>query len=142
MLTRSDRRPRMESRWGHQAARAWGDCERRIHLGGRVYPDGGRVVDGWPPVSPCAQWKDGEGVSHRQHRQRFLEVFETQEALLVSRVLVNMPASMRCVLWLVYVEGRGAAKRVREEAGMGRDRFYNTLATALDMIESGQDKSG
>ena len=137
--TNLQRRPRLESRWGHHAARAWGDCERRIHLGGRVFPDGGMIVDGWPPTSPSAQWREGDGGSHRRHVQKVAEVYDTPEALVVSRAVATMPATMRGVLWLVYVEGRGVAKRVRDDSGLARDRFYILLGCALDLIEAGQD---
>ena len=96
------------------------------------------IVDGWPPTSPSAQWREGDGGSHRRHVQRFAEVYDTPEALIVSRSVATMPAAMRGVLWLVYVEGRGIAKRVRDDSGLARDRFYSMLSCALDIIESNQ----
>lgn len=129
------RRPRLENRPGHHCAREWGVVERRIALGGRVYPDGHMVVDGWPPRSPSAQWKDGDGGTHKELRQVFPEV-HTQDSLLVARALERMTGLQRALMWLVYVEGRGYLKGVRDESGLSRDRFYAVLGTALDVVEA------
>lgn len=128
------RRPRLENRPGHHCAREWGNVERRIAIGGKVYPDGGMVVDGWPPRSPSAQWKDGDGGTHRELRQVFPEV-HNQDSLMVARALDRMTVVQRALMWLVYVEGRGYLKGVRDESGLSRDRFYAVLGTALDVVE-------
>jgi hypothetical protein len=60
----------------------------------------------------------------------------TRDALSVRRAIERMTAPMRVVLWLVYVRGGGVAKRVRDESGMGRDRFYDLLSRALDVVET------
>lgn len=126
---------RLERRGGHLAAKEWGKCERRIVMGGVLYPDGRRTEDGWPSHSPSAQWKDGDGGSHRRASQIFPEVF-TRDALTVRRAIERMTVPMRDVVWLVYVTGNGVAKRVRDDAGMGRDRFYDLLGRALDVVEA------
>lgn len=135
MTGKRDRRPRLETRLGHYCARCWGDVERRIAIGGKVYPDGGMVVDGWPSTSPSAQWKEGDGGSHRSHRQHFEEV-HTRESLVVVRAMVDMTELERLILRLVYVEGRGAPKVVwAVNKVIGRNRLYELLHGALARIE-------
>lgn len=131
-----ERRERLETRWGHQAARQWGEDERRIQIGGKVYADGFRVVDGWPSHSPAMQWKDGDGGSHKRSSQHFAEVWTTDDAWRTRVAYEHMPEPMRAIMWLVYVEGGGVPKRVRERAGISRDAFYNVLWCCLDMVEA------
>lgn len=137
-----ERRPRLENRVGHYLARRWGDVERRIVLGGRVYPDGHMVVDGWPPRSPGAQWKDGDSGTHKELRQVFPEV-HTRESIVVARAHAQMSELQRLVMRLVYVEGMGNAKSAwAANPGIGRDAVYRLLHGCMDLIESedGQEK--
>ena len=136
-------RPRLQNRMGHYCARIWGDVERRIAIGGKVFPDGGMVVDGWPPTSPSAQWKEGDGGSHRRHVQKFAEV-HNRESLLVARAAAGMTELERLVMWMVYVEGRGVPKAVwTENPAIGRNKLYEVLHSCMTQIEAeeGRDKS-
>lgn len=131
----TERRPRLENRLGHYLARRWGEVERRIAIGGRVYPDGGMVVDGWPPSSPSAQWKEGDGGSHHKAVQVFAEV-HNRESIIVARAVEGMTELQRLVMWLVYVEGRGAAKAAwAENPTLGRDQVYRLLHECVSRIE-------
>lgn len=129
----SDRK-RLEQRKGHMAALEWGECQRRITLGGKVFADGHQIVDGWPSRSPSAQWRDGDSGNHKTVSQVFPEVF-TQGALVVRQAMEHMSPVAKGVMWLVYVEGYGSPKRVREMANMSRDRFYASLGCAIDQVE-------
>jgi hypothetical protein len=126
---------RLENRAGHKMARQWGDDQRRISLGGKVFADGGQIVDGWPSKSPVSSWNEGDGGSHKKAAQVFPEVF-TAEGLTVRRALESMTETQRFILWAVYVEGYGSAKRGRFEVHIGRNRFYDELDRALTAIES------
>lgn len=141
MTENNTRRPRLQTRAGHYCARIWGDVERRIAIGGRVYPDGGMVIDGWPPNSPSAQWKEGDGGSHRKHTQKFAEV-HTRESLLVARALDGMTELERLVMRLVYVEGHGVPKAVWvANAAIGRNRLYEILHSCVTQIEAEEAKT-
>ncbi|MEY4402302.1 MAG: hypothetical protein RIR91_337 [Verrucomicrobiota bacterium] len=149
MTGKNERRTRLQNRTGHYLAREWGEVERRIALGGVVYPDGGMVIDGWPQTSPCAQWNSGDGGSSgpRKHVQHFAEV-HTRESVLVCRALARMTELERLILRLVYVEGRGAPKTVwLATTAIGRNKLYEVLHGALSRIEEegdreeGRDKS-
>lgn len=143
MKEHSTGRPRLQNRTGHYCARIWGEVERRIAIGGVVYPDGGMVVDGWPPSSPSAQWKEGDGGSHRRHTQKFAEV-HNRESLLVARATASMTELERMVLRMVYVEGRGVPKAVwMANTAIGRNKLYEVLHSCMAHIEAeeGRDKS-
>ena len=77
---------RLENRAGHKLARQWGDDQRRISLGGKVFADGGQIVDGWPSKSPVSSWNEGDGGSHKKASQVFPEVF-TADGLIVRRAV-------------------------------------------------------
>lgn len=125
---------RLETRAGHRMARQWGDDQRRITLGGKVFADGQQVVDGWPSKSPVSQWNEGDGGSHKKAAQVFPEVF-TADGLVVRQALEHMTEIQRFILWAVYVEGAGYAKRARFEVHIGRNKFYDELDRALSTIE-------
>lgn len=138
----TERRPRLENRTGHYLARRWGEVERRIAVGGRVYPDGGMVVDGWPPSSPSAQWKEGDGGSHHKAVQVFAEV-HNRESIIVARAVGSMTEFQRLVMWLVYVEGRGVPKTVwLENDSIGRNKLYEVLHTCVSLIEEMDEEGG
>jgi len=124
---------RLETRVGHKMARAWGDDQRRISLGGKVYPDGQQVVDGWPSRSPSAQWRDGDSGGHKKAVQVFPEVWSL-DGVVVRRAIEEMTERQRAILWAVYVEGHGSAKRGRFEVECGRNAFYADLDRALNLI--------
>jgi len=126
---------RLETRAGHRMARNWGDDQRRISLGGKVFADGGQIVDGWPSRSPSAQWKDGDSGGYKQAVQVFPEVWSL-DGLVVRRAVEDMTERQRAILWAVYVEGRGSAKRARFEVECGRNVFYSELDHALTLVES------
>lgn len=126
---------RLENRTGHKMARCWGDDQRRITLGGKVFADGRQVVDGWPSKSPVSSWNEGDGGSHKKAAQVFPEVW-TEDGVIVRRALEQMTEIQRLVMWAVYVEGYGSAKRGRFEIHIGRNRFYDELDRALSIIET------
>jgi len=125
----------MRHKRGHDLAQAWASDQRRITLGGRVFADGGVEVDGWPGRSPSAQWKEGDGGSHKKATQVFPEVWSA-EGLTVRRAIERMSEIERAVLWSVYVEGYGSARRGRFQTMMPRNAFYDHLAHALATIEN------
>ena len=126
---------RLETRAGHRMARNWGDDQRRISLGGKVFADGGQIVDGWPSKSPVSSWNEGDGGSHKKAAQVFPEVWSL-DGLVVRRAVEDMTERQRAILWAVYVEGRGSAKRARFEVECGRNVFYSELDHALTLVES------
>lgn len=138
------KRTRLENRVGHYLARRWGEVQRRIAIGGVVYPDGQMVVDGWSSRSPSAQWKDNSGgASYRKPSQPFPEVHD-RDSIIVARCIDQMTEPQRIVLWIVYVEGRGIAKAAwLARPGISRDAVYRLLHESLDIIEKndGQEMS-
>ena len=131
----SSERKRKEKRAGHRAAIEWGIDQRRIAIGGKVYPDGGMVVDGWPSKSPSGNWPDGDKGSHKKAVQVFHEVWSNY-GYIVRRAVERMSERQREVLWATYVEGAGNAKRGRFVVLCGRNAFYDELDRVLTIIES------
>jgi DNA-directed RNA polymerase specialized sigma24 family protein len=132
----TQRRVRLETRIGHYLARQWGEVERRIAIGGKVYPDGGIVVDGWPSHSPSAQWKEGDAGSHRKPTQVFQEVHNA-DSIRVAQAVTAMSELQRLVMRLVYVEGHGHAKSAWiANPGIGRDAVYRILHECMSVIEA------
>ena len=126
---------RLEKRVGHRIAKGWGEDQRRIALGGKVFPDGGQIVDGWPRLSASSRWNEGDGGSHKRAALVFPEVWSL-DGLTVRRAIEDMTERQRAILWAVYVEGRGSAKAGRFEVMCGRNAFYADLDHALTLIES------
>lgn len=132
---------RKEKRAGHRAAIQWGIDQRRIAIGGKVYPDGGMIVDGWPAKSPTGNWRDGDSGSHKKAVQVFPEVWSPY-GVIVRRAVERLTERQREVLWATYVEGAGSAKRGRFSVLCGRNAFYDELDRCLTVIETAMTEAG